>query len=195
MLLGRTLLFVLHRIKYFDFIDILLSHSIYEFICVTAGCFGGVKGQLKPNFLKGARIPAVIRSIVKKTSQHFKQSISVQHHVQQPRFDLYAAVDEGWDDSTQELVTNLFKLSNVSRTLSEIHYRIAILRSKVRQESFLKIIDAIPLPLTGITVIQKTESEQGLDVDRERVHDHMPRPVHFEGMDKAIKLLGSLVQW
>ena len=145
---------------------------------------------------KGAHIPVVLRSIAKKTGQHFKQSISVQHHVQQPRFDLYAAVDEGWDDSTQELVTDLFKLSgDVCRTLLEIHYRIAILRSKVRQETFLKIINAIPLPNTDITVIQRAESKQGLDVDKERICNNMPRPAHLEGMYPPTKLLGALVHW
>ena len=84
-----------------------------------------------------AHIPAVLRSITKKTSQHLKESISVRHHVQ-TRYDPYLQVDEGWDDSTEELVTEIFMLAgDTSRTLSEMHYRIAILRSKVRPETFL----------------------------------------------------------
>ena len=51
----------------------------------------------------------------------------------QTRYDLYLQVDEGWDDSTEELVTELFMLAgDASRTLSEMHYRIAILWSKVK---------------------------------------------------------------
>ena len=57
--------------------------------------------------LEGAHIPAVLRSITKRTGQHLKESISVQHHVQM-RFDPYLNVDEGWDGSTEELVTDLF---------------------------------------------------------------------------------------
>ena len=111
----------------------------------------------------------MLRSIAKKTNQHLKESISVRHHVQ-TRFDPYLNVDKGWDDSTEELVTELFKLTgDASSTLAEMHYRIAILRSKVRPETFLKLINAIPLPNTDLTVIQRAEPELGLNVDEERI--------------------------
>ena len=48
---------------------------------------------------------------------------------------------------------------DASRTLSEMHYRIAILRSKIRPETFLKLVNAIPLPNTDLTVIQRSEPE------------------------------------
>ena len=57
-----------------------------------------------------AHVPAVLRSISKKTGQHLKESISVGHHVH-TRYDSYLNVDEGWDYSTEELVTDLFKLA------------------------------------------------------------------------------------
>ena len=119
--------------------------------------------------VENAHIPAVLRSIAKKTGQHLKESISVPQHVQ-TRYDPYLQVDEGWDNSTEELVTEIFMLAgDTSRTLSEMHYRIAILRSKVRPETFLKLINAIPLPNTDLTVIQRSEPELGLNVDEERI--------------------------
>ena len=119
--------------------------------------------------MEKACVPAVLRSIAKKTSQHLKKSISVRHHVQ-TRYDPYLQVDEGWDDSTEELVTEIFMLAgDTSRTLSEMHYRIAILWSKVRPETFLKLVNAIPLPNTDLTVIRRSEVELGLNVDKERV--------------------------
>ena len=88
----------------------------------------------------------------------------------QTRYDPYLQVDEGWDDSTEELVTELFMLADdVSRSLSEMHYRIAILQSKIRPETFLKLINAILLPNTDLTVIQRPEPELGLNVDEERI--------------------------
>ena len=105
-------------------------------------------------------------------------------------------MDEGLDDSTEELVTEIFMLAgDASRILSEMHYRIAILRSKVRPETFLKLVNAIPLPNTDVTVIQRSEPELGLNVDEERVRDHMPRPVKLYGTDEDTKLLVSLVHW
>ena len=88
----------------------------------------------------------------------------------QTRYNLYLQVDKGWDDSTEKLVTEIFMLAgDTSRTLSEMHYRIAILRSKVRPETFLKLVNAIPLPNTDLTVIQRSEPEVGLNVDEERI--------------------------
>ena len=112
----------------------------------------------------------------------------------QTRYDPYLQVDEGWDDSTEELVTEIFMLAgDASRTLSEMHYRIAILQSKVRPETFL--VNAIPLPNTDLTVIQRSEPEVGLNVDEERIRDHMPRPVKLNGSDKDTKILRALVHW
>ena len=122
-----------------------------------------------PDDVEKAHVPAVLRSITKKTGQHLKKSISVRHHVQ-TRFDPYLNMDEVWDDSEEELVTDLFKLvDDASSTLAEMHYRIAILWSQVRPETFLKLINAIPLPNTNLTVIQRAEPELGLNVDKERI--------------------------
>ena len=141
------------------------------------------------------RVPAVLRSIAKRTGQHLKESISVRHHMQ-TRYDPYLQVDEGWDDSTEELVTEIFTLvGEASKTLSKMHYRIAVLWSKVRPETFLKLVNAIPLPNTDLTVIQRSEPEVGLNVDKERIRDHMPRPVKLDGTDEDTKLLGALVLW
>ena len=91
----------------------------------------------------------------------------------QTRYDPYLQVDEGWDNSIEELVTELFMLAgDASRILSEMHYRIAILWSKVRPETFLKLINAIPLPSTDLTVIQRSEPELGLNVDEENLRSH-----------------------
>ena len=93
-----------------------------------------------------AHIPALLRSIAKRTGQHLKESILVRHQVQ-TRYDPYLQVDEGWDDSTEKLVTEIFMLAgDASRTLLEMHYRIAVLWLKFRPETFLKLVNAIPLP-------------------------------------------------
>ena len=82
-------------------------------------------------------------------------------------------------------MTEIFILAgDASRTLLEMHYRIAILWSKVRPETFLKLVNAIPLPNTDLTVIQRSEPEVGLNVDEERIRDHMPRPVKLDGTDE-----------
>ena len=114
----------------------------------------------------------------------------------QTRYDPYLEVDECWDDSTKELVTEIFILAgDTYRTLMEMYYRIAILWSQVRPETFLKLINAIPLPNTDLTVIERSEPEVGLNVHKERIRYHMPRLVKLDGTDKDTKLLGALVHW
>ena len=72
--------------------------------------------------------------------------------------------------TTEELVTEIFMLAgDASRTFSEMHYRIAIMQLKVRPETFLKLVNAIPLPNTDLTLMQRSEPEAGLNVDKERV--------------------------
>ena len=146
--------------------------------------------------LRNAAVPAVVRSIRRKDGQHFKKSLSLKYTSQADRFDPYAVEDEGWDEATQTLVSDIFQLAgSASETMSKVYGKINILRSKVRQETFLRVVNAIPLPMTTLTILQKDESEQGLDVDKERIRDHMPRPAHFEGMDLPTKLLGALIHY
>ena len=146
--------------------------------------------------LKDAAEPAVLRSIRKRDGQHFKKNLSLKHTTQADRFDPYAIEDEGWDEATQELVSEIFTIAgNASEIMTNIYHKIAVLKSKVRQETFLKVTNSIPLPMTTLTVLHRDESEQGLDVDKERIRDHMPRPAHFEGRDASTKLLGTLVHY
>ena len=44
-------------------------------------------------------------------------------------------------------------------------------------------------------MIQRSEPELGLNVDQERIWDHMPRPSKCNGTDKDTKLLRTLVHW
>ena len=144
--------------------------------------------------LEGASIPTVLHSIKRRDGHHFKQSLTVHH--EQQRFDPYAVHDEGWDEETEQLVSDIFKYAGyASEALNLVYKKIALLKSKVRQESFLKVINAIPIPNTTMTVLYRAESEMGLDVDKERIRDHMPRPAFLEAYPLATKLLGALTHY
>ena len=144
--------------------------------------------------LEGANIPIVLCSIKRRDGHHFKQSLTVHH--EQQRFDPYAVHDKGWDEETEELVSDIFKYTGyASEALNTVYKKIAILKSKVRQESLFKVVNAVPLPNTTMTVLYRAESEMGLDVDKERIHDHMPRPAFLEAYPLATKLLGALTHY
>ena len=146
--------------------------------------------------LKDATEPAVLRSIKRTDGQHFKKDLSLRHLTEKDTFVPYTMEDEGWDESTQELVSDIFQMAgDASIIMSEVYHKLIILKSKVRQETFLRVANSIPLPMTNLTVVSRDESDQGLDVDKERIHDHMPTPAFFEGMDTSTKLLGALVHY
>ena len=55
----------------------------------------------------------------------------------QMRYDPYLELDEGWDDYTDQLVTELFMLAgDASKVLSEMHYRIAIFAIQGQTQDF-----------------------------------------------------------
>ena len=90
------------------------------------------------------------------------------------------------DEETEELVSDIFKYAGyASEALNVVYKKIAILKSKVKQESFLKVINAIPIPNTTMTVLYRAESEMGLDVDKERPHAQTCLPRGIPPANKA----------
>ena len=97
--------------------------------------------------LRNATVPAVVRSIRRKDGQHFKNSLSLKYTSQADRFDPYAVEDEGWDEATKTLVSDIFQLAgSASEMMSKVYGKINILRSKVRQETFSKGCKCHPSP-------------------------------------------------
>ena len=73
--------------------------------------------------------------------------------------------------------------------MADIHYNLALIKSKVSHEQFMQISMLIPLPLTTVEIVNLTA--QGIDVDSACIHDHMSDP---SSGNKATILLGALVR-
>ena len=79
--------------------------------------------------LKDANEPAVLKSISKRTDQHFCKGLTTRSYYPSTRFDPYTIADQGWDEETDRCVTELYGLAGeCSKVLSEIHCRIAFLK-------------------------------------------------------------------
>ena len=99
-----------------------------------------------------AHLPPVLRSISKKTGQHLKESISVQHHVQ-TRYDPYLQVHKGWDDSTEELVTEIFMVEmSAYGILILLQVRLSIARTPMMTDTLLAKLVGKSLPATPTCV-------------------------------------------
>ena len=100
---------------------------------------------------------------------------------------------EEFDDSTNKLICELhLEAAEVCMRMLDIHTKIAILKTQVSAQNFLKIVSAVGLPLTTISVVDPAVQE--VNVDKLRVRDHMPDP-NLLYADEATQLLGALVRF
>ena len=100
---------------------------------------------------------------------------------------------EEFDDTTNKLICELhLEAAEVCTRMLDIHSMIAILKSQVSAQNFIKIVSAVGLPLTTISVVDPATQE--VNVDQLCVCDHMPDPKLLYG-DEATQLLGALVRF
>ena len=136
----------------------------------------------------------VMESIQRRDSQHFKQGFVVntrstvyrEHH---PEFSA-----EGYDNETNQDICKLHLLAaDVSQSMAEIYYNLALIKTKVSPADFIKISMSVSLPLTTVEMGNPSRPST-VDIDSIRIHDHMSDPNRLHG-NKATKLLGALVRY
>ena len=81
----------------------------------------------------------------------------------------------------------------MSRKMADIHYNLALIKTKVSPSDFIKIITSIPLPLTTVEIVDPAKPS-AVDIDSLRIRDHMPDPSKLSG-HKLTKLLAALVRF
>ena len=77
--------------------------------------------------------------------------------------------------------------------MADIHYNLALIKTKVSPSDFIKISTSIPLPLTTVEIVDPAKPS-AVDIDSLRIHDHMPDPSKLSG-HKPTKLLAALVRF
>ena len=137
---------------------------------------------------------AVLKSIKRHDGQHFKQGFMVkvrttasrQHHS-----DFSAAQ---YDTEVHSAICKLhLNAADVSCKMADIHYNLALIKTKVSPSDFIKISMSIPLPLTTVEIVDPAKPS-AVDIDSLRIHDHMPDPSKLSG-HKPTKLLAALVRF
>ena len=81
----------------------------------------------------------------------------------------------------------------MSRKMADIHYNLALIKTKVSPSDFIKISMSIPLPLTTVEIVDPAKPS-AVDIDSLRIRDHMPDPSKLSG-HKLTKLLAALVRF
>ena len=137
---------------------------------------------------------AVLKSIKRHDGQQFKQGFVVkvratasrEHHP-----DFSAAQ---YDREVHSAICKLhLDAADVSRKMADIHYNLALIKTKVSPSDFIKISTSIPLPLTTVEIVDPAKPS-AVDIDSLRIHDHMPDPSKLSG-HKPTKLLAALVRF
>ena len=119
---------------------------------------------------------AVLKSIKRHDSQHFKQGFMVkvratasrEHHpdfsAAQYNTEVYSAICKLHLDA-----------ADMSCKMADIHYNLALIKTKVSPSNFIKISTSIPLPLTTVEIVDPAKPS-AVVINGLRIHDHMPEP-------------------
>ena len=136
----------------------------------------------------------VLKSIKRHDGQHFKQGFVVKVRATSSREhhpDFSAAQ---YDREVHSAICKLhLDAADVSHKMTDIHYNLALIKTKVSPSDFIKISTSIPLPLTTVEIVNPAKPS-AVDIDSLRIRDHMPDPSKLSG-HKPNKLLAALVRF
>ena len=79
--------------------------------------------------------------------------------------------------------------------LHNMHVCLALLKPKVSDADYMKLLSSVTLPLTTVEVVQYVDKLAGTGVDADRIRCHMPRARKFQGKPKATSLFACLVHY
>ena len=136
----------------------------------------------------------VLKSIKRHEGQHFKQGFVVKVRATSSREhhpDFSAAQ---YDTEVHSAICKLhLDAADVSRKMADIHYNLALIKTKVSPSDFIKISTSISLPLTTVEIVDPAKPS-AVDINSLRICDHMPDPSKLSG-HKLTKLLAALVRF
>ena len=135
----------------------------------------------------------VLKAIRRPDGHHFVAGFVIHTRASSARTYSPDFSTEEFNDTTIKLICELhLEAAEVCMRMSDIHSKIAILKTRVSAQNLLKIVSAVGLPLTTISVVDPAAQE--VNVDKLCVRDHMPDPKLLYG-DEATQLLGALVRF
>ena len=136
----------------------------------------------------------VLKSIKRHNGHNFKHGFMVKVRAMTSReqhLDFSAAQ---YDTEVHSAICKLhLDAAHVSHKMADIHYNLALIKTKVSPSDFIKISTSTPLPLTTVEIVDPAKPS-AVDIDSLRIRDHMPDPSKLSG-HKPTKLLAALVRF
>ena len=137
---------------------------------------------------------AVLKSIKRHDGQHFKQGfvVKVRATASREQHPDFSAAE--YDHEVHTAICKLhLDAADVSRKMADIHYNLALIKTKVSPSDFIKISTSIPLPLTTVQIVDPSKPS-AVNINSLRIRDHMPDPSKLSG-HKPTLLLAALVRF
>ena len=137
---------------------------------------------------------AVLKSIKRHDGQQFKQGFVVKVRATASREHHPDFSATQYDTEVHSAICKLhLDAADVYCKMADIHYNLALIKTKVSPSDFIKISTSIPLPLTTVEIVDPAKPS-AVNIDSLRIRDHMPDPSKLSG-HKPTKLLAALVRF
>ena len=146
--------------------------------------------------LSNADEDEVFASIHNPTGLYFLTDVVFKQKIARERELVEREYQHKWNDEVSDLVEHLHhNAAESAHYLHNMHVILAMIKPKVSDADYMKILSSVTLPMTTVEVVQYVDNFAGVGVDADRIRCHMPQSRKFQGRDKATSLFACLVHY
>ena len=143
--------------------------------------------------LHGADEDEVFASIKNPTNLYFITDIAFKHKIARERESVAREQDHVWSDEVNDLLDNLhYNAAETAHFLHNMHVCLALIKEKVSDDEYVKIMSTVTLPLT---TVEYTDKKATANVDEDRIRYHFPDARKFQGRPVETSLFACLVHY
>ena len=146
--------------------------------------------------LSNANEDEVFAAIHNPTGLYFITDVVFKQKIARERESVEREYQHKWNEEVSDLVEHLHhNAAETAHYLHNMHVILAMIKPKVSDADYMKILSSVTLPMTTVEVVQYVDKFAGVGVDADRIRNHMPQPKKFQGRDKATSLFACLVHY
>ena len=146
--------------------------------------------------LSNADEEEVFASILNPTGLYFLTDVVFKQRIARERESVEREYQHKWNEEVSDLVEHLHhNAAETAHYMHNMHVILAMIKPKVSDADYMKILSSVTLPMTTVEVVQYVDKFVGVGVDADRIRCHMPQSRKFQGREKATSLFACLVHY
>ena len=146
--------------------------------------------------LSNADEDEVFASIHNPTGLYFLTDVVFKQRIARERESVEREYQHKWNDEVSDLVEHLHhNAAEMAHYLHNMHVILAMIKPKVSDADYMKILSSVTLSMTTVEVVQYVDNFASVGVDADRIRCHMPQSRKFQGRDKTTSLFACLVHY